>query len=270
MVPFEFDEIGDNQLAERDGKLVELRYDNGAYVGTGDVPPQYSSNFVPRPRASINRSPFDGFYVAEDYPTMKSAWDGWKENRLNWVAIPSIQINGKEAYVSFGLFSQSRLPFMRNVLGVTRKRDGFSLMVDADDSKTKKTVSSAFLTFTAKDGSMVCDKCASWNLPVRWRLLPAEKQQEFGGIGVAIKRLRADAGVTVLEVLASGPAQSAGLKAGDVIMRIDGEPVAQYGMDEVRDRLRGVVGSEVRLSVEREGRLLSREIVVKRAAINVR
>lgn len=275
VVPFEFDAIGDITLsdgapAERDGKLVQLNFKDGAYTGISEVAPQYSSNFVPRPMASINPAPFDGFYVAEDYPTMKSAWDGWKENRLNWVAIPSIQINGKEAYVSFGLFSQSRLPFMRNVLGVTRKRDGFSLMVDADDSKTKKTVSSAFLTFTAKDGSMVCDKCASWNLPVRWRLLPAEKQQEFGGIGVAIKRLRADAGVTVLEVLASGPAQSAGLKAGDVLMRIDGEPVAQYGMDEVRDRLRGVVGSELRLSVEREGRLLSREIVVKRAAINVR
>lgn len=126
---------------------------------------------------------------------------------------------------------------------------------------------------------MVCDRCAALDLPVRWRLLE-EKPQEFGGIGLAIKRVRPDAaGVTVVEVLDNGPAQRAGLKAGDVIMRIDGEPAAQYGsngelieqytMDQVRDRLRGV-GTPVRLSVEREGRLLSREIVVKRAAINVR
>lgn len=270
MVPFEFDEIGDNQLAERDGKLVELRYDNGAYVGTGEVPPQYSSNFVPRSRASINRSPFDGLYVAEDYPGMSSAWKAWKENRLGWVAIPSIQINGNQAYVAFGQFSQRRLPPMPNELGVTRRRDGFSLMVDADDSRSKKAAPSVFLTFTGKDGNMVCDRCAALDLPVRWRVLE-EKPQEFGGIGLAIKRMRPDAaGVTVLEVLDKGPAQRAGLKAGDVIMRIDGEPVEQYSLDQVRDRLRGVVGSEVRLSVEREGRLLSREIVVKRAAINVR
>lgn len=273
LVPFEFDAIGDITLshgapAERDGKLVQLNLKDGVYTGTSEVATQYSSNFVPRPMASINPAPFDGLYVAEDYPTMNAAWDAWKDGKLRWVAIPSIQINGKEAYVSFGLFSESSLPPLMNVLDVSRKRNGFTLMVDG---ATKKSVPIPFLSFSRKSGVMVCDNCAMWNLPVRWRLLPPEKPQKFGGIGVAIRKAHAEApGVMVFEVQTNGPAHNAGLKAGDVIMRIDGNPVAPYNMDQVRDMLRGVAGTQVRLSVERDGQLLTGEIVAKRAAITVR
>lgn len=276
LVPFEFDAIGDispghGALAERGGKLVQLNFADGAYAGTSEVVTEYSSNFVPRPMASINPAPFDGLYVAEDYPNMKAAWDAWKNGKLRWVAIPSIQVDGKRAYVSFGLFSESRLPFLPNVLDVNRKRDGFALMTDGDDGKTNKSAATAFLSFTLKNGSMVCDKCAAWNLPVRWRLLPAGKPQEFGGIGVAMRKARADApGVIVLEVLAGGPAQNAGLRAGDVITRIDGDPVAPYTAEQVRDMLRGIAGSQVRLSVARDGTPLPSEIVVKRAVVNIR
>ncbi len=62
VVPFEFDAIGDITLsdgapAERDGKLVQLNFKDGAYTGISEVAPQYSSNFVPRPMASINPAP---------------------------------------------------------------------------------------------------------------------------------------------------------------------------------------------------------------------
>lgn len=275
LVPFEYDAIGDITLshgapAERDGKLVQLNFKDGVFTGTSEIATEYSSNFMPRPGPSINPAPFDGLYVAEDYPSMKAAWDARKEGTLRWMAIPSIQINGKQAYVSFGLFSRSRLPLLPNVLDVARTRDGFTLMMDAPATDTNKSVPSAFLSFAGKNGSMVCDKCASLNLPVRWRLLPAEKPQVFGGIGVAIKKLSADApGISVLEVLANGPAQIAGLKAGDLLTRIDGNSVAQYTLDQVRDMLRGLAGTQVRLTVLRDGRLLPDEIVIKRAAINV-
>lgn len=276
LAPFEFDVIGDVTLdrgipAERDGKLVQLNFKNGDYTGTSEIAPEYSSNFVPRPMASINPAPFDGLYVAEDYPTMKSAWDAWKAGTLRWIAIPSLQINGKHAYVSFGLFAKSGLPLLRNVLDVTRSAGGFALMTDADDPETKQRVSTEFLSFKEDQGRMVCEQCAEWNLPVRWRLLPAEKPQEFGGIGVAIKRLHADdPGVTVLDVLDNGPAAKAGLQAGDVITQIDGNSVAEDSMEQTRDKLRGKAGTHVRLSVVRKAKPLPEEIVVERAVVAIR
>jgi hypothetical protein len=276
LLPFEFDAIGDLNLhdgapAERNGKLVQINFENGVYAVSADVAVQYSSNFVPRRMASINPEPFDGLYVAEDYPTMKSAWDAWKAGTLRWIAIPSIQINGKEAYVSFGLFSKARLPLMWNTLDIARTQQGFTLMTDVSDPETNKHVSTEFLAFTLENGSMVCDKCEALNLPVRWRLLPAEKPQEFGGIGVAVKKYNADDRVvTVLDVLSNGPAQKAGLKAGDLITQIDGNSAAQYNLDQVRDMLRGKAGSLVRLTVERNGKPLVDEIVVERAVINIR
>lgn len=48
----------------------------------------------------------------------------------------------------------------------------------------------------------------------------------------------------------------AGLLPGDVIIAIDGEDVRDLSPDEVRDRLRGVVGTTVRLTVERDGQIL--------------
>jgi hypothetical protein len=278
LLPFEFDAIGDITIsgtpAERDGKLVQLNFENGGYAVSSDVAVKYSSNFVLRPMASINPALFDGLYVAEDYPTMQSAWDAWKAGTLRWVAIPSIQINGKEAYVSFKLFPKSRLPPMRNVLDVTSTPQGFTITLRAnngEDPETNKVVSTELLVFAQEKGSMVCDKCKEWNLPVRWRLLPAEKPPEFGGIGVAIRKYNADDPVvTVLEVLANGPAQKAGLKASDLITRIDGNSVAQFGNDQARDMLRGKPGSQVRLTVERNGKPLADEIVVERAVINRR
>lgn len=276
VAPFEFDAIGDITLgegapAERDGKLVYLNFKNGVYAGTADVPPQYSSNFVPRPMASINPAPFDGLYVAESIPSMQAAWDAWMEGRLRWVAMPSIQINGKDAYVAFAQFSQSSLPFLPNVLEVKRQRDGFSLMIDVNDNPSAKVQPTALLRFSQRSDGLVCDNCADWNLPVHWRRQMAEKIPEFGGIGVAIQKSPPDAPrVLVLDILDKGPAQRAGLKAGDFIVRIDGESVAPDSADGVRDKLRGTAGTQVRLAVVRNGQALPEEIVVTRAVINLR
>ncbi len=149
VVPFEFDGIGDVEslygiasgasLAEKDGKLVLLEFDKGKYLGTSEAPNIYSSKFAPHPAASINPKPFDGLYKAEDYPTMKSAWDAWKQNQLRWVAMPSIQINGDLAYVAFGqIVAADRLGFQPNEMGATKQKAGFTITTDFYDEKKRE------------------------------------------------------------------------------------------------------------------------------------
>lgn len=278
IVPFEFDGIGDVEsldgvasgasLAEKNDKLVVLHFDHGKYLGTSEAPNIYSSRFAPHPAASINPKPFDGLYQAEDYPNMKSAWDAWKQNKLRWVAMPSIQINGDLAYVAFGQFVEAdRLGMQPNEMGATKQKNGFTITTEFYDEKKKKNVKTNFFSFTQQGDVMLCHECAASNLPSRWRLVKGDKPQAFAGIGVAIKRLMpSDELVLVVDVLNNGPADKAGIKSGDNIVSIDGVPVSQYPtIEDVTKILRGPVGTKVKVRYIRHGGAY--ETVIERAVV---
>ncbi len=67
-------------------------------------------------------------------------------------------------------------------------------------------------------------------------------------------------GLRVVEV-PEGPAERAGLREGDRITAIDGDPVRSMALEEVVERLRGEVGSEVEIEVVRDGELATLVIV---------
>ncbi len=84
-----------------------------------------------------------------------------------------------------------------------------------------------------------------------------------GGIG-AVLRFRAAEGVLqVAEAPEGGAAARAGVVVGDVVVAIDGEPVAHLSTEAVVTRLRGQVGTRVVLRVRRG--LDAREVTVERA-----
>jgi carboxyl-terminal processing protease len=68
--------------------------------------------------------------------------------------------------------------------------------------------------------------------------------------------------VRVVEVPPGGPAAEAGLAPGDVILAIDGTPVAGLSAQQVQAKLRGEVGTPVRLRVLRDAQ--ERELSVPR------
>lgn len=67
---------------------------------------------------------------------------------------------------------------------------------------------------------------------------------------------RARTGALIADVVRGGPAARAGLRAGDVVVAVDGEPVRE-GRDLLRAVLRRDVGARVRLEVIRGGRRVS-------------
>jgi len=94
--------------------------------------------------------------------------------------------------------------------------------------------------------------------------LNAEAAKEFqdslngkvgSGIGVEIG-LR-DGYVRVLRTLPDNPARAAGMLAGDIIYKIDGEEVYMLSTEEISNKLRGETGSEVTVTVARDGAELS-------------
>ena len=63
------------------------------------------------------------------------------------------------------------------------------------------------------------------------------------------------------------PALAAGLRAGDVIVSVAGEPVAGLSADQIIDRLLGPPGTEVTVGVERDGEDLGQRRITRRRIV---
>jgi len=66
-----------------------------------------------------------------------------------------------------------------------------------------------------------------------------------------------EGGLRVVEAPADGPAAHAGLREGDRIITLGGEPVRGLNLDEIVARLRGPIGSVVELEIVRDGEAIT-------------
>ena len=87
--------------------------------------------------------------------------------------------------------------------------------------------------------------------PDRREAMSEEDAGAFGGIGVTI---RSELGrVLVAEVEPGGPAEAAGLRPEDHIVRVGDRPTFNLHLDEVARQVRGPVGEAIRVEVRRPG-----------------
>lgn len=84
-----------------------------------------------------------------------------------------------------------------------------------------------------------------------YRDLQVGTSGEFGGLGIEVGM--EDGFVKVIAPIDDTPAQRAGMKAGDLIIRIDDKPVKGMTLNEAVKIMRGKPGTEIGLSVLREG-----------------
>ena len=75
---------------------------------------------------------------------------------------------------------------------------------------------------------------------------------EFGGLGIEVTQ--EEGFVKVVSPIDDTPADKAGMLAGDFITHVDGESVLGLTLDEAVEMMRGPVGSEIVITVVREGR----------------
>lgn len=94
-----------------------------------------------------------------------------------------------------------------------------------------------------------------------------ETTGEYGGIGALINQ--AGEQVIIAEPYEGFPAARAGLRAGDVILEVDGVPTRDVEIQSVRDRLRGTPGSELTLEIERYGQEKPMKVSLLREKISI-
>ncbi len=85
--------------------------------------------------------------------------------------------------------------------------------------------------------------------PEAYRPVREATSGRYAGIGVEID-LRGGF-VTIIAPVAGTPADSAGIRPGDRILKVDGRPTAGSSMEEVQEALRGPAGSVVRIVIVR-------------------
>lgn len=95
------------------------------------------------------------------------------------------------------------------------------------------------------------DPHSSYLSPEDARAMRVQTRGEFGGLGIEVTQ--EDGFVKVVSPIDGTPADAAGIQAGDFITHVDGDSVLGLTLDEAVDMMRGPVGSEIIVTVVRDG-----------------
>lgn len=79
----------------------------------------------------------------------------------------------------------------------------------------------------------------------------------YVGIGITISVDEEAGGMRVQSVSAGGPAEEAGIRVDDILLEVEGQQTLTLGMDGTRELVRGQEGTEVALTLSREGEVYS-------------
>ena len=103
--------------------------------------------------------------------------------------------------------------------------------------------------------------------PKRFRDMQRQTRGEFGGLGIEVTKV--PEGIKVIAPIHDTPAFRAGIKAGDLITRLDGQSVQGLSLAEAVEKMRGKVDTDLILTIRREGREPF-DVTITRAIIKTR
>ncbi|MBI2120575.1 MAG: S41 family peptidase [Parcubacteria group bacterium] len=185
------------------------------------------------------------------------------------------------AFFLGAMFGLSARPASEQVFGIANKEDGGAVS-EADFSEfwtawnilnekyifPKKTtdqekVYGAIAGLTAAFG----DPYTTFFPPTQAELFQSDISGNFEGVGMEIGK-REDI-LTVIAPLKGSPAEKAGVRAGDKILKIDDKVTTDLDTDEAVMLIRGTGGTTVKLTLFREDENQPLEISVIRAAIEI-
>ncbi len=111
------------------------------------------------------------------------------------------------------------------------------------------------------------DPHSSYLSPKDAKAMRDQTRGEFGGLGIEVTQ--EDGWVKVVTPMDGTPAAKAGIEAGDFITQVNGESLLGLTLDQAVDLMRGPVGSEITITIVREGRDEPFDVTIVRDTIKL-
>lgn len=146
-----------------------------------------------------------------------------------------------------------------NLFGEVFERVRAEYVDDTDDQKLIESAISGMINSLDPHSSYMDEKTFSE--------MQVHNKGEFGGLGIEVTM--ENGLVKVISPIDDTPAFKAGIKPGDFFTHLDGEPVSGMTLNEAVDKMRGKVGTDIVLTVLREGSDPF-DVTLTRAVIKIR
>ncbi|WP_420264383.1 S41 family peptidase [Candidatus Magnetominusculus dajiuhuensis] len=145
----------------------------------------------------------------------------------------------------------------------------FTEVISIIKSNYVEEVKSKDLIYGALKGMLnSLDPHSSFMTPDLFKEMKVDTKGEFGGVGIQIGKKSAM--ITVISPIEDTPAYQAGIKAGDTIVKINGESTEKMTLYDAVSKMRGAKGSKVTVTIMREDWKEPRDFTLVRDTIKVK
>ena len=145
-----------------------------------------------------------------------------------------------------------------NLFGEVMERAKVSYVEDVSDKKLIESAINGMLSSLDPHSNFLDDQS--------FKYMSEQTKGKFGGLGIEVTM--ENGVVKVVSPIDDTPASKAGLKPGDYITNIDGEAVMGMTLNDAVDKMRGKIGSKVKLTIRRINEK-PLEVTLKREEIKI-
>ena len=163
----------------------------------------------------------------------------------------------------------SNKAYSQNIDKLYEKIDLFSEVLEKIQNEYVDEIDQADVMDSAINGVLQSlDPYSAYMNPQIFEETQTETKGEFGGLGIEVSM---EAGVVkVITPIDDTPAANAGIKAGDYIVRINGNQVRGKTLMEAVNLMRGPVGESIEITIRRKGLKKAKKFKIIREIIEIK
>jgi len=170
---------------------------------------------------------------------------------------------------TFILFNFFNISYAQDVNEIYKKIDLFSEVLEKLKDEYVDDVDQSEVMDAAINGVLQSlDPYSAYMNPELFEEMQTETSGKFGGLGIEVTM---ESGVVkVISPIDDTPASRAGIKAGDYIVKIDGQQVQGKSLMEAVNLMRGEVGSPIEITIRRKGSKKAKIVKIEREIIEIK